>query len=272
MASAASLPLPTPFRLWDAQITTDLPGGKVLFSTRRGGVSAGPYASMNLGAIAPVAGESGHGDDAELVLANRKRLAAQIGLPVDRFAHARQVHGARVMRLRQPPTGAWGTPRGTRGLAGLPDADGQASGLADVATVVLVADCLPVALVGSGGVAMLHAGWRGLAAGVLAQGVGALRELGVDGPLAAAIGPGARGCCYQVGPEFRERFAAYGEGIFRKDRLDLAAVAASQLAALGITTVHDTEICTICSEPSLFFSHRRDQGITGRQAGIAWRS
>jgi YfiH family protein len=270
-ASAGALRLPAPFRLRGEHIAVDLPGGHALFSTRRGGRSAGPYASLNLGAIAPVEGESGEGDDAQTVLANRRLLARQIGLPVERFAHARQVHGRDVMCLDEPPSGAWARPRGTRGLDGLADADGQASMLKDLAAVVLVADCLPVALIGQGGVAMLHAGWRGLAAGVLEEGVRALREIGVSGPLAAAIGPGARGCCYRVGDEVRQAFAEYGQRVLDGDRLDLAAVAQLQLRSLGVAAVHDTGLCTICSERSLFFSYRRDGGITGRQAGIAWR-
>ena len=119
---------------------------------------------------------------------------------------------------------------------------------------------------------MLHAGWRGLAAGVLEEGVRALTEIGVNGPLAAAIGPGARACCYQVGDEVREAFAQHGQRVLDGDRLDLAAVAQLQLGSLGVAAVHDTGLCTICSERSLFFSYRRDGGITGRQAGIAWRS
>jgi YfiH family protein len=271
-SAGAPLRLPAPFRLRGEHIAIDLPGGHALFSTRRGGRSTGPYTSLNLGAIAPVRGEPGEGDDAPTVLANRRLLASQVGLPVERFAHARQIHGRDVVRLDQPPAGVWARPRGTRGLDGLADADGQASALEDVAAVVLSADCLPVALIGQGGVAMLHAGWRGLVAGVLAEGVRALAEMGVNGPLAAAIGPGARGCCYQVGDEVRQAFAEHGQRVLDGDRLDLAAVAQLQLGSLGVAAVHDTGLCTICSERSLFFSYRRDGGITGRQAGIAWRS
>jgi hypothetical protein len=271
LTGSAAAPLPAPFRHHGEHIAIDLPGGHVLFSTRRGGHSTGPYASLNLGAIAPVPGEAGEGDDAQTVLANRRLLAGAIGVAVERFAHARQVHGREVIRIRQPPAGAWSAPRGTRGLDGLPNADGQASTLAGVAAAVLVADCLPVALVGQGGVAMLHAGWRGLAEGVLEEGVRALRELGVDGPLAGAIGPGARGCCYQVGDDLRRVFNVYGREPLNGDHLDLAVVAQLQLRSLGVKAVHDSGLCTICSERSLFFSHRRDHGLTGRQAGIAWR-
>jgi YfiH family protein len=264
--------LPDPFTANGEHIAIDLPGGHVLFSTRRGGTSRGPYASLNLGAIAPEPAEDGHGDDAGTVLANRRLLAGLTGLPVERFAHARQVHGRTVVRVREPPAGAWANPRGTRGLEGLPDADGQATALEGVVAVVLAADCLPVALVGHGAVAMLHAGWRGLAAGVIEEGMEALRELGVEGPIVAAIGPGARGCCYEVSDDLREVFAPYGQQVLRADHLDLAAVATLQLERLGVADVNDSALCSICCEGSPFFSHRRDGPVTGRQAGLAWRS
>ena len=119
---------------------------------------------------------------------------------------------------------------------------------------------------------MLHAGWRGLAGGIVAEGVRAIRELGADGPLEAAIGPGAGGCCYEVGDEVHEVFADYGERVRRGRNLDLKAIAREQLERAGVQTVHDVELCTICSDESLFFSHRRDRGVTGRQAGLVWLS
>jgi copper oxidase (laccase) domain-containing protein len=115
---------------------------------------------------------------------------------------------------------------------------------------------------------MIHAGWRGLASGVLVNGVAALRALGAHGSLEAAIGPGAGPCCYEVGEEVH---AAFGPDVVRRGRnLDLKAIARAQLETAGVSAVRDVELCTICSDPSLFFSHRRDQGVTGRQAGIAW--
>ena len=145
--------------------------------------------------------------------------------------------------------------------------------------MVLTADCLPIAVVGRGAdgrdrgaVAMLHAGWRGLAAGIVAEGVRALRELGADGPLAAAIGPGAGACCYEVGEEVHEVFANHGERVRHGRNLDLKAIARDQLERAGVQTVHDVELCTICSNEALFFSHRRDRGVTGRQAGLVWLS
>ena len=138
--------------------------------------------------------------------------------------------------------------------------------------MVLTADCLPIAIAGPGVVAMVHAGWRGLADGIVAEGVRAVRELGADGPLEAAIGPGAGGCCYEVGEEVREAFAEHGEGVRHGRNIDLKAIAREQLDQAGVAAVHDVGLCTICSDPSLFFSHRRDHGITGRQAGLAWLS
>jgi YfiH family protein len=189
---------------------------------------------------------------------NRERVAALVGIERGRFAQGRQVHGVVVERVVSPPSGD------------PVEADGQATALDGVAPVVLVADCLPIAIAGQGAVAMLHAGWRGLAGGVIAEGVRALRELGASGPLAAAVGPGAGLCCYEVGEEVHAEFAAFGTRFRSGRNLDLKGVARSQLEGSGIEEVHDTRLCTLCGDPRLFFSHRRDAGVTGRQAGIAW--
>ncbi len=246
--------LPAPFELVGHHVGIDLPGGRVVFTTRRGGVSAGPYASLNLGRWTE--------DEPAAVEANRGRLADAIGLPVDAVAQGIQVHGTHVARVVAPP--AAGVP--------LNEADGQATALRGVAPLVLTADCLPIALVGRDAVAMLHGGWRGLAGGIVTEGVAALRELGDDGPLAAAIGPGAGGCCYEVGDEVRAAFAEDDDGVVDDRRLDLKAVARRELEATGVQEIHDAGLCTLCGDPALFFSHRRDGGVTGRQAGVAWRS
>ena len=244
--------LPAPFRFQDGHIAADLPGGHVLFTTRRGGVSGGPFASLNLGKLTD--------DDPQAVDANRERLGERVGFPWARFCYGRQVHGGEVRRATEPPG-----PR--RPYA---EEDGQATALTDAATIVFTADCLPIALIADGAVAMVHGGWRGLAAGIAAEGVRALREVGGDGPVVAALGPSARGCCYEVGEEVHEHFA--GHDARRGERnIALEAVAAAQLREAGVGTVHDTGLCTMCSDPSLFFSHRRDKGVTGRQGGVAWR-
>ena len=246
--------LPAPFRWEGEHIAASLPGARVLFSTRRGGVSAGPYASLNLGRLTD--------DDGANVDANRERIAAAVGLPRERFIYGRQVHGASVRRAAEPPGAA-------RPAA---EEDGQATALDDAAALVFVADCLPVMLAGDRAVAALHGGWRGLAAGIVAEGVAALRELGAGGALTAALGPGARGCCYEVGEEVHAAFADVPGARAGERNLELAAIARRRLAEAGVETVHDTGLCTICAGDGLFFSHRRDRGVTGRQAGIVWRA
>jgi polyphenol oxidase len=245
--------LPSPFREHEQHITADLPGGTVLFSTRRGGVSEGPFASLNLGRLT---------DDGDANIdANRERLAAATPHPRERFAYGRQVHGADVRRATEPP----GPERPAA------EEDGQATALEDVAALVFTADCLPVMLVADGAVAALHGGWRGLSEGIVAEGVQALRELGADGSITAALGPAARGCCYEVGEEVHEHFDAYDARVGDRN-LDLALVARAQLEHAGVDTVHDVGLCTMCAGEDLFFSHRRDKGVTGRQAGVVWRA
>jgi YfiH family protein len=177
----------------------------------------------------------------------------------------RQVHGARVLRRDDP-----GQASGAAPAAELEEADGQATGRPGIAPIVLTADCLPIVVAGEGAVAVLHAGWRGLADGVIAEGITALRDLVGAAELAAAIGPGAGSCCYEVGEEVHARFAALDGAARRGRNLDLKAIARAQLETAGVSQVHDVGLCTICSPPELFFSHRRDRGVTGRQAGVAW--
>jgi polyphenol oxidase len=221
------------FRAAGEHLAIDLPGGTALFTTRRGGVSEGAFASLNLGLWTE--------DDAGNVRANRERVRAQAG--VERLAQGRQVHGARVVVDAES----------------LEEADGQVTTARGVAAMVLTADCLPVALTGPGGVGMVHAGWRGLGAGVLEAGVTATQAV------AAAIGPGIGPCCYEVGDEVRAVFGT------TERTLDLKAIARDRLRAAGVETIHDCGLCTAC-DAERFFSHRRDRGVTGRQAGLAWRS
>jgi YfiH family protein len=235
----------------DGQITGLLPGARFVFSSRLGGVSAGPYDSLNLGMLTD--------DEPANVTENRRRLGAAIGHPWERFCYGRQVHGASVRRATEPP----GRERPYT------QEDGQATALDDAAAIVFVADCLPILLAAGGAVAALHGGWRPLAGGIVAEGVQALREVGGDGPIHAVLGPSARGCCYEVGEEVHAEFAAYDAR--RGDRnLDLAAVARAQLLEAGVAEVADVGLCTMCDER--FFSHRRDGGVTGRQAGVVCRA
>jgi polyphenol oxidase len=220
----------------------ELPGGgRALFTERLHG---------NLSSVGGDQRE--HGADA------RERLRTTLGL--DSLARGYQEHGTVVRLVRERPR-----PQPSTGE--LPRADGQASVLSGVGTMVLTADCLPVALGCTGAVAMVHAGWRGLAGGVLEQGVQALRELAGEQPIVAIIGPGAGVCCYEVGPEVHEAFAgAHGHG----RNIDLRALARDRLLGASVAEVRDVEACTIC-QPR-YFSHRREGARAGRQAGIAWLS
>ncbi|HWE32084.1 MAG TPA: polyphenol oxidase family protein [Solirubrobacteraceae bacterium] len=236
--------LPDPFETAGEHIAIELPGARALFTTRRGGYSAGAYESLNLGLLTD--------DDPDSVARNRDRVAAEAGAAL---AYIRQVHGTAILEASVDHPGR--------------EADGQVTSERGVGAVVMTADCLPIAIAGGGAVGVVHAGWRGLAAGVIDAGVTALRELGREGHLRAAIGPGAGPCCYEVGEEVHARFARRA----RNGRnLDLKAIAREQLTLAGVDVVHDVGLCTICSadpEP-LFFSHRRDCGVTGRQGGVAW--
>jgi len=127
--------------------------------------------------------------------------------------------------------------------------------------VVVTADCLPIALVrdgGTPGVCLVHAGWRGLAEGVIEAAVTAL-----GGPISAAVGPGIGPCCYEVGSEVSRRFGERG------GTLDLRAVAGRTLRHAGVERVEHVDACTACDEER-FFSHRRDRGLTGRQGALAY--
>jgi YfiH family protein len=194
------------------------------------------------------------GEGAEHGALARERLRTLAG--VRKLARGYQVHGTVVRRVADMPS---------MGQGG--EADGQATALADVGAMVLSADCLPVALGSEGAVAMVHAGWRGLAAGVLEEGVRALRELGGQGETVAVLGPCAGVCCYEVGQEVHAAFGgAHGAG----RRIDLRAIAHERLLAAGVAEVRDVAACTICDER--FFSHRREGARAGRQAGVAWLS
>ncbi len=240
--------LPEPFYVLGEHLRIDLPGARAMFTTRRGGNSGGPYASLNLGRFTE--------DEPQAVARNRAFLESE--LP-GRLMFVHQVHGTEVIRRSSLGIGDPSTPA---------QADGQATAVRGLALAAVVADCLPIALAGDGVVAMLHAGWRGLAGGVVANGVRAVRELGADGRLTAAIGPGAGVCCYKVGQDVHAVFAEHPEAVHRGRNLDLKAIARYELEHHGVTEVHDAGLCTICC--SLFYSHRRDRGITGRQAGVAW--
>ena len=225
---------------------------RVAFSTREGGVSDGPYASLNLGILTA--------DEPENVVANRRRLSAEVGVDPESATMAWQVHGPDVRRADGRGIARPGTP--------LERCDGLWTDEPGRGLLLLTADCVPVALAranGIPGLAVLHVGWRGLLAGIVAAGVQALG----GGPVAAAVGPGIGHCHYEVGDEvaapFRERF---GDDVVVGRNLDLPEATERALRAAGARTVERVPLCTYC-EQELFFSHRRDRGVTGRQGVLA---
>lgn len=232
-------------------LEADLGGARAAFSTRLGGVSTGPFESLNLGILTD--------DERDAVIENRSRLAGALALDPARIPIGLQVHGAELASHAGPQDPS---PYALPGSE-LPSVDGHLVAEPGLAPLVFVADCLPVALHGPGGVAMLHCGWRGLAAGILASGAAAVEAR------CAAIGPGIGRCCYEVGEEVLEGFAGLGEGIAEGRMLDLPEVARRLLREAGVEQIESAGLCTSC-ERELFFSHRRDGGVTGRQAGLAW--
>ncbi len=213
-----------------------------------GGVSAGPYASLNLGRRT--------GDDVTRVDENRRLACAEIDADAERVALNYQVHGTRINRAKA----------GVRGMFG----DGLWTDEPGEPLLALTADCVPVALVRTNGrpaAAVVHAGRIGILAGALAEGVRALGE-----PVAAAIGPAAGPCCYEVGPEVRVPYERrFGADVLRGRNLDLWRASELALRACGVRDVQRLDVCTICN-PDLFFSHRRDgkpRGVQGVLAVVA---
>ncbi len=225
----------------------------VAFSTRAGGVSEGSFASLNLGIRTE--------DDPAAVVENRRLLCEAADADPDGATMAWQRHGATVTRAR---------PRGivTPGTV-YEHCDGLWSDEPGRAMLLITADCVPVAIVrraGQPAAAILHVGWRGLLAGIVGEGVGALGP----GPTAAVIGPSIGPCCYEVGEEVagpaRE---AFGADVVRDGNLDLWTSVERALRAAGCDDVTRLDTCTSCNGDT-FFSHRRDQGRTGRQGVIAY--
>ncbi|HTP50442.1 MAG TPA: peptidoglycan editing factor PgeF [Anaeromyxobacteraceae bacterium] len=224
------------------------------FTTRSGGVSEGPFASLNLGDRV--------GDDAARVEENWSRLRAATGRE---FARARQVHGNRVLDAARPTELA-------------EEADAVLSSTAGLAACVSVADCVPILIADpeSGAVAAVHAGWRGTLARVAEEAVRALVREHRARPerLLAAIGPSIGPCCYEVAPELAERFRgelgqATGNPSPGQARVDLWLANEVVLRRAGVERRHIDQLrrCSSC-EDGTFFSHRRDGGRTGRQVGF----
>ncbi len=216
---------------------------RVWFFTRKGGVSKPPYDSLNVSTLV--------GDDPEAVDKNRSRIKTAMGERPS--AWVRQVAGDGVVRVEGS------------GFAG--EGDALVTGKEGHALVVAVADCVPVALAGEGAVGMVHSGWRGTLAGI---GGKAARTVGEGAR--AYIGPGIRGCCYEVSEELAERFAGrFGSGVVSGRYLSLPDVIRINLEEAGVGEVHDLGLCTGC-RPDLFYSHRKQGPETGRSlAAVALR-
>ena len=230
---------------------------RVAFSTRLGGVSEAEFASLNLGILTE--------DDPARVVVNRTRLCEAVGADPDGATMGWQRHGGTVTRAQ---------PRGIITPGTVYDhCDGLWSDAPGRAMLLLTADCMPIAIARSDGlrpaVEILHAGWRGLLAGIVAAGV---RAIGAR-KLVAAIGPSIGPCCYEVGEEVAAPFRqAFGEDVVHEgSKLDLWTAAERALRAAGVEHVDRFDLCTACNGDR-FFSHRRDHGRTGRQGVIAYVS
>jgi YfiH family protein len=231
-------------------LEADLPGARAAFSSRIGGVSQAPYDELNVAVLT--------GDEPEAVRENRHRLAAAVERDPAGVVMGRQVHGAELREHRMPQN-----PRVYADVVrSLDEVDAHATTSPELTPLVMVADCLPLAMVGPEGVAMVHCGWRGLAGGIVAEAAEA-----VDAT-SAAIGPGIGACCYEVGEEVLAEFADLDD-VAEGRMLDLTAVTRALLARAGVTEVESADLCTSCN-PELFYSHRRDGERTGRQAGLVW--
>lgn len=235
-----------PFYELESQIAIDLPGARAVFTT----VSWGD------------------------VRETEAEIGRRLGVAVVR---ARQVHGTTVIQTGIAPCGV------------MTQADAVATSTPNIAPTVISADCVPIVIAGGGAVAAVHAGWKGLRDGVIAQGVAAVTRMSasvrklplaaagrISSPqapepvLTAAIGPCAGVCCYAVSDELHELFAQRAQDFRVGQNLDLSAIARRQLEEAGVQTVHDIALCTICSDPDLLFSYRRDHGQTGRQGALIW--
>ncbi|MBD1559433.1 peptidoglycan editing factor PgeF [Vibrio sp. S9_S30] len=225
---------------------------KALSSTRLGGVSRGSYSGLNLGMHV--------GDSADLVAENRARLAAVSGMPSAPI-WLNQTHSTDVASLVSPSKE-------------LIDADGTFTSKPNIVCSAMTADCLPVLLTDTKGtqVAAVHAGWRGLAGGILEQ---ALQNF--TGDVMAWLGPAIGQTAFEVGEDVVEAFTSVNERAIDafeqgsnsgKWFANMSVLATQRLNTEGVSLVYASEQCTF-SDPHLFYSYRRD-GVTGRQASFIW--
>jgi hypothetical protein len=229
-------------------------GVSVAFTSRRGGASEGAFASLNLGALTA--------DEPDRVAENRHRAVSAAGGDPEAATMAWQVHGCDVREVTEEPAGGRFLEPGAEPF---PRSDGLATGLRGRPMMLLTADCIPVAIARADGgrLAVLHAGWRGLEAGIVEAGAGS-----VGGEIVGAVGPGDGPCCYEVGDDVAARLQArFGADVVRDRRADLWLCARRALEEAGATAVEVAGECSICN-PDRYFSHRRDRGVTGRQGVV----
>lgn len=244
------------------------------FSTRIGGVSTGPFESLNFGN--PTGGVQ---DSVEHLQDNCARLLAGLEIPDIPMAWVQQVHGGIVAMLRAKGEGEYSETSDAEirdRFQGQTRADAIVSDVATAVLAVRIADCAPVLLASDDGrvIAAIHAGWRGVVAKIVEHTVSDMHTLGKDPQrIVAAIGPAIGVEHFEVGPEVAESFRAAGlagairtEG-FAKAHIDLGAAIKQQLRQCGVQRVDGGALCT-CSNAIDFFSHRRDHGSTGRMVAM----
>lgn len=218
-------------------------GLRIAFTTRLGGVSSAPFESLNLSAMV--------GDDERSVAANRALVSRTAGFEPDSVALPRQVHGTGVAEV----DGGSSEP--------IDGCDALVTGSRNAVVGVLAADCVPILMTDGDSLAAIHAGWRGLAAGVIGRAAERLGSARI-----AWIGPSIHACCYEVGRDVIDAFQGTGLPVATEDRVDPGRAAVVALRKAGVDAITASVECTSCDRR--FYSHRRD-GRTGRQgAFIGW--
>jgi polyphenol oxidase len=230
------------------------------FSTREGGVSQGAFASLNLGRSV--------GDDPAHVAENARRLAAEVGLTPGQLVTASQVHGDCILEVQ-------GASRGEEIPRAIGEADALITRARGVALGIRTADCVPVLIYAPDvqAIAAVHAGWRGALLAIAGKAVRELKDRwGADpAKVLAAVGPSIHACCYEVSEDLAGQFEArFGPGLVRRDpgaapHLDIPEASRRALLEAGVLDANVDVLahCTACA-PQLFFSHRRDRGVSGR--------
>lgn len=238
------------------------------FSTRQGGVSLGPYSSLNLSPDV--------GDEAQNVAKNRQLFCQALGIDVEQVFSLNQVHGNRVLLVDEQLLAMW-----RKGQLKQPiSADAVLTDQPGVALTVLTADCLPIIIVNPKmqAIALVHAGWRGTCRGVTQKTLSKLIECfgGLAADFFVSMGPCIGSCCYEVSSDvvdvFREKFSDWHKYCSRKGAtwgLDLVGANCAQLIGAGVLpqNISQVDCCTAC-HPDMFFSYRKSAGKTGRMLSL----